>query len=167
MPFLPAPSRSHAISKWNWIAVLALYLLFCAPSGLATLSSTFQSEWAHSSFSEAAAESDITTIATVKGTAAIERRSTVVPLLACEEEMDSVPCLKSHPYWVLTLVQDGVKYQLDTIYAMGKEERPDYVDVSGAIIRPGSEILLEGQIQLISPGFALIRDLKRIDLVMD
>ena len=117
--------------------------------------------------------SPVSTIGKVKGKATFERRATIVPLddgsqgqnglMMCE----STFCSKSEPYWVLIVTQDKVKYELEEMFNLGSETPPESVLVSGSIIRPGTRITLEGRIQLVTPGYATIRDIRRIDVEMD
>ena len=115
----------------------------------------------------------VSTIGKVKGKVTFERRATIVPLddgsqgqnglMMCENTF----CSKSEPYWVVIVTQDKVKYEVEEMFNLGSETPPESVLVSGSIIRPGTRITLEGRIQLVTPGYATIRDIRRIDVEMD
>ncbi|MBC7692075.1 MAG: hypothetical protein H7222_09915 [Methylotenera sp.] len=161
-------SLSQGWSTWNWVIVVGLFLMISGQSGLATANNLGYAHWSldqAQALPEANPEVPLTTRATVSGKVTFERRWTIVPMIMCQPQ--SLPCVKSHPYWVLTVTQDGVKYQLDTVYALGNENAPEAMNVNGALIRQGSQVSLEGRIQLISQGFAVISDLNRVDITMD
>ena len=152
------------MSKW----------IFSVVTGFVLASSLSSSGFARStSFEDDAVVQDVSTIGKVKGKVSFERRATIVPLgdvqggqesqMMCENAI----CAKSEPYWVLVILQDKVKYELQEMFNLGSESPPESVLVSGAIIRPGTQITLEGRIQLIAPGYATIRDIRRIDVEMD
>ncbi len=131
--------------------------LMLAAMGLLVLAS------AASSF---ASQDPMGTPAQVVGNAHFERRYTFVPLhsdILCRGQ----PCPKSEPYWALVLENNGVHYEMDHQFSMGKTISPELVEVLGTIIRPGSRVMLDGEVEAISDSYAVVTHVRRAWLVMD
>jgi len=99
----------------------------------------------------------------VKGKAVFEKRHTLVPMSVCESDN----CPRSQPYWVLVVSQGETKYELDQLFATGSTIPPEFVEVAGVVIRSGSRVVFDAQIEKISPRYALIVEVQRASLLMD
>lgn len=104
--------------------------------------------------------------AQVVGNAHFERRFTFVPLRA-ELFCTNAPCPKSEPYWALVLQSDGVQYEMDHQFSMGATTAPELVEVLGTVIRPGSRVMLDGEVESLSADYAVVTHVKAASLVMD
>lgn len=132
------------MSIWNWTVFAGVYLIMSAPAGLAL-------------------EQSRDDYGSVRGKVAFEPRSTIVPMMICEQKI----CPKSRPWWAMVIYQDGIQYEMDEQFAIGSETAPESMEIVGAVIRPGSTIVVEGRIEVIVAGYAIISDVRRIDLAMD
>lgn len=101
--------------------------------------------------------------ATVEGSVHFERRSTVVPFAVCE----SRECPKSQTYWSMVINSQGLKYELDEIFALGKEKAPESIEVSGLVIRPGSRVAVQGTVSYINNNYGIVSNVKTIAVIMD
>lgn len=100
---------------------------------------------------------------TIVGQSEFEKRMTLIPMVVCED----VICPQSQPYWTLIIVQDGIHYELSQLFYPGSFTPPESIEVAGVIVRPGSRLMLTGNVHHVSPKFAIITKVKWIDVVMD
>lgn len=98
----------------------------------------------------------------VTGEVVFEARSTIVPMVVCKPGEE---CPKSVPYWVVVLTRDGVKHEIAQPFAKGQKQIPESVEVSGVVVRPGTRLLVEGLIRAISPRYAIIAEISRVDVL--
>lgn len=99
---------------------------------------------------------------TVKGPVKFERRATVVPQMVC---VDGEPCFKSKPYWVVSLSQDGVRYEMSQSFHLGSESPPESVEISGVRVREGSHVRVTADIEAISTDYAIVTDVIDIEVL--
>jgi hypothetical protein len=102
----------------------------------------------------------------VVGNAHFERRYTFVPMhsdILCR----GMPCPKSEPYWALVLDNDGVQYEMDHKFNLGEHVSPELIEVLGTVIRPGSRVMLDGQVEPLAENHNIVSHVTRATLVMD
>lgn len=117
---------------------------------------------------------EASSLTTVRGTVRFEKRNTVVPmangLIADALDMtasfcDGDNCPRSNPYWAV-IVDDGHRqYEMHQPFALGAKRAPMFVQIGGVILRPGTEISLEGSIESISESYGIIADVKSISVI--
>ena len=113
-----------------------------------------------------AIERPLATESSVVGSAHFEKRYTLVPL-GTENVCQNDFCPKSEPYWALVLENNGTQYEMDSIFDRGDTRSPEMLNVLGTIIRPGSRVVLDGELESFSNDYSVISQVKRASLVMD
>lgn len=99
----------------------------------------------------------------VTGEVSFERRATIVPFRLCESE----PCARSTVYWSVIVHSQGVDYELDQTFNSGEENPPEAIELQGVVLRPGTRVAMDGKVELVARGYAILMDLKKVDIVMD
>lgn len=104
----------------------------------------------------------------VQGKVSFEKRSTIVPLndpmSICS---DNQPCVKPRPYWTVVVSSRKSRFELDQTFALGSERAPEAIEVSGLVIRQGSQVAVEGRVQHVTPNYAIVSDVRSVELVLD
>jgi hypothetical protein len=113
-------------------------------------------------------------LTTVRGTVRFEKRNTIVPmgdnLIAEALDMsvsfcDGDGCPRPSAYWAV-IVDDGRRqYEMHQAFAVGAKRAPMFIQINGVMLRPGSEIALEGSIESISESYGIISDVKSISVI--
>ncbi|OFZ19727.1 MAG: hypothetical protein A2X94_16875 [Bdellovibrionales bacterium GWB1_55_8] len=100
---------------------------------------------------------------TVLGKANFERRSTVVPMAVCEAE----PCAKPTIYWSLVLIDGGVRYEVNQIFALGSRTQPSSIEIAGVRVNLGAQVEIEGRVQALGSDYALVSDVNKATILPD
>jgi len=99
----------------------------------------------------------------ISGQATFEKRNTVVPMYICEAE----PCAVSKPYWSLVIRGENARYELNHMFSLGNTRAPQTVSLSGAMIRPGAKVEVEGRVDLIGQDYAIVSDIRRATVLQE
>lgn len=100
----------------------------------------------------------------ISASVSFERRSTVVPLCVASGELR---CPKPERYWSIVFVGEKVRYELDQIFAMGSRTAPEFLELEGVLLRPGTRVILEGLVEPVSEDYAFLSKIRDLNLVMD
>jgi hypothetical protein len=99
----------------------------------------------------------------ISGVAHFERHHTVIPLTYC----NAVDCIRAKPYWAMVVQAGSSRYELNQVFNEGSERAPEAVRVGSVVIRPGSRVVVQGHVDVITRDYAVISDIQKIDVVMD
>lgn len=101
---------------------------------------------------------------TAEGVAHFEKRYTFVPYDICQGIKQ---CPQSQPYWALVLqAQDGVKYEVDQVFDQGDDRAPDLVHLDGKLVRDGSQLKVEGNVEFSAPDYYILGEVHGVNLIM-
>ncbi len=102
----------------------------------------------------------------VTGRVSFERRLTVVPLSRafC---LSPLKCGEQGIYWVMTIEDSDRKYVLEQPFAIGQDDQPEFVELSGVLLRQGTRVNILGHAVLSSDMTAILKQIDRLTLVMD
>lgn len=105
----------------------------------------------------------------VQGKVLLEKRTTIVPLVDGVEATaicrPVAPCSHPSTYWSFVVLDGMTKYELVHPFASGQANRPEFVEINGVAIRPGSEVEVEGTVEVLSPTYGVISEVTNIRLV--
>ncbi|MGZ3696811.1 MAG: hypothetical protein ACXWPM_12640 [Bdellovibrionota bacterium] len=113
--------------------------------------------------SQAARSEEMGTHGQVLGRARFEKRTSLVPYSVCHYRN----CESSHVYWSLVLENEVMRYELSEPFAIGNETAPEAVNLNQVVVRPGSILRIDGTIEEVGRGFAILSEVSEVRLVMD
>lgn len=88
-----------------------------------------------------------------QGVVVFEKHFTLVPFEICDVARY---CPKSHPYWVVSVLADGERYQIDQRFHEGESDAPEWVEFDGLQIRPNKMLSFEGRVEYVGSDFYLL-----------
>jgi hypothetical protein len=98
----------------------------------------------------------------VEGRIGLVQRMTFVPYF-CDQ---NVSCPHSQPYWVMTVTgNNGVYYEFDSPFGLGDAACPQSIEFSGVILHSGTDVVLEGNTEMVNPTYGLITSVSWIRVV--
>ncbi|MEK6706980.1 MAG: hypothetical protein AABZ06_14475 [Bdellovibrionota bacterium] len=95
---------------------------------------------------------------TVIGKVTFEKRTTIVPLSICEQGQI---CPKPQIYWSVMVHSNGVRYEIDEVFGLGNFKAPEYVELTGVVIKPGCQVALVGRVEPITKDYVIVSDIKQ------
>ncbi|MCM2278795.1 MAG: hypothetical protein NDJ89_12035 [Oligoflexia bacterium] len=98
-------------------------------------------------------------VGVAQGKVAFVRRTTIVPMLVCE---DNRPCVEPRTYWSLVIQAPETSYEVNATFAMGSAKQPSEVEFFGTRIRPGAQVAVEGRIETISDDYAIVTEVQKV-----
>jgi hypothetical protein len=99
----------------------------------------------------------------VTGSASLERRMTIVALENCPHGQSY--CVASRPYWTLILSQGPERYEVSQMFDVGRETPPDEIVLSTVRIRPGEEVSLQGEAQVVDRSYSIITKVNHVAVI--
>jgi hypothetical protein len=100
----------------------------------------------------------------IEGRVSFERRQTVIPMSICQFPES---CPHSQTYWSLVVEADTGKFELDEPFAVGNEQAPAKVELSGLIVSEGARVVLEGKVESVCDDFGIISEIKSLAVISD
>jgi hypothetical protein len=99
-------------------------------------------------------------VRTVSGIVQFEKRRTLTPQICTNEG-----CVKPQPYWAVVLADAGARYELDQAFDIGRDSRPDSVDLDNVELRPGLEVAVEGQVDVLNREYSIVSDVRNVEII--
>lgn len=101
----------------------------------------------------AAAPSTALRPAHIQGTVEFVQRKGVAPMT-----------MASMNYWSVIVHGNGMDYELPTVLGIDSGSRPELASIRGKHIRAGDEVTMDGSVNQIRKGFALLSDVRNIEI---
>ena len=101
----------------------------------------------------------------VRGSVEFQRRSTIVPFIACADDDEVLPCPQSRPYWVLRVkpdTEDSTLYEWEEPIALGHEDAPTGVELGNVWIQPGYRVEIEARIESIEATWKRLAEIRNV-----
>lgn len=99
----------------------------------------------------------------IGGTIKFEQRHTLVPMQYCE----TGGCAQSQEYWALVVHGREMRYELNSMFAVGSSTAPSFVEVNGLKIHSNSEVQMDAKLDAFEQDFAVISDIRDVNTVDD
>jgi hypothetical protein len=91
--------------------------------------------------------------AKIQGTVEFVQRKGIAPMT-----------MASMNYWSVIVHGSGMDYELPTVLGIDSGSRPDLASIRGAHVRPGDEVSVEGKVNPIRKGFAVVSEVSNIEI---